>query len=150
MSIEPYSCTIFCPRCKTEHQAFASNADKFVEVICSHCGLSIVSKVNKDGIHVDEIHVTRVEMEPISALGEGGPTLVTINYMTMEEFVSKCTGTKEFPGKYFLDYDGVGKLATKTHVSNIRILPSHIKSGKIFDEKWTHVVWYCNSAFFGV
>lgn len=39
----------------------------------------------------------------------------------------------------FIDYDGHGYLATKTHMSDIRIVPSDLG---IINYSFTHVVWY--------
>ena len=57
------------------------------------------------------------------------------NLMTLEDFISNCG----YGG--FIDYDGFGEYATSTHTSNIRVIPSDIKAGKI-NREFTHVVWF--------
>lgn len=56
-------------------------------------------------------------------------------HITLEEFIENCRN------HWFIDYDGFGKLATATEVSNINISPSEYKS-KVIDPMFTHVVWY--------
>lgn len=55
--------------------------------------------------------------------------------MTLEKFKEAvaCGG--------FIDYDGTGRLATKTRMSEIHISPSGVKDF-VFPEWATHVVWF--------
>lgn len=56
-------------------------------------------------------------------------------HMRLEEFIEAVNQGA------FIDYDGYGKYATATEVSNKIILPSHIEDGNI-DRSFTHVLWY--------
>jgi hypothetical protein len=57
------------------------------------------------------------------------------HHMTMEYFKSCC----EFG--LFIDYDGFGEYATEDLVSNKKIRPSDLKTGRLLCG-FTHVVWY--------
>ena len=55
--------------------------------------------------------------------------------MTMEDFVETCKS------RCFINYDGFGKYATSTKVSNHTIRPSDVITGRLL-HGFTHVVWY--------
>ncbi len=55
--------------------------------------------------------------------------------ITIEEFIA----TVEVGG--FIDYDGFGKYATETQMSNKEIILSDVKRDKI-DKSFSHVVWF--------
>ena len=41
----------------------------------------------------------------------------------------------------FNNYDGNGKLATETKMTNIKVKPSDVKDGKL-ETAFTHIVWF--------
>jgi len=41
----------------------------------------------------------------------------------------------------FVNYDGHGKYATHDEMSDIIVVPSDVREGKI-DFNWTHIVWF--------
>lgn len=56
---------------------------------------------------------------------------------TMEDFINNVNSGG------FIDYDGFGHYATKTHQSDQIIKPSHISSGRYLkNPQFTHVMWY--------
>jgi hypothetical protein len=57
--------------------------------------------------------------------------------MTLEVFINCCNSGG------FIDYDGGGKYANSTHMSNISVSPSMITSGYVMkDPRLTHVIWF--------
>ena len=57
--------------------------------------------------------------------------------MTLQIWISnvECGG--------FIDYDGIGQLATDTEMSNIYISPSEFLKKEVVPPEWaTHVIWF--------
>ena len=69
------------------------------------------------------------EMRPINSETIG-------DHMTMKDWL-QCVADGGF-----IDYDGNDYYATETEESEIVVIPSDVKKGKI-DKRWTHIVW-CN------
>jgi len=57
------------------------------------------------------------------------------DHMLLSEFVTNCKDG------LFIDYDGYGHYATRTHVTNIVVTPTDIMRGKI-RTSFSHVMWY--------
>jgi hypothetical protein len=70
------------------------------------------------------------------------PVLVPFNgeihpsHLAWDDFVDNCLEGN------FIDFDGFGKLATDTHVSDVQIRPSQVVRGFHKPDWVTHVVWY--------
>jgi len=90
MSIDPYSFSIHCPWCKTKHEVFAEDAGKSLEVICSHCGVSITSTVRKDGTGVHDVHATRSHKTSIKGHSGDCTIFATLNNGNPEDGICIC------------------------------------------------------------
>lgn len=103
--------------------------NKSIEKNLSYHDYEIVVKPFRDRynkLDMDFRVLTKPEMEPIPKYGR---------HMKLNMFISNVMSGG------FIDYDGSGRYATETEISDIQIYPSDIRNG-IYRKDFKYIVWF--------